>query len=275
MNTYINLIADIKPNSFLHYWSVETTIEEFVQHHKEIGLFKSNKEKTKTDIEKEYPNPSLSRTLKENIPIDIKINTDLRILSLYRNCFKYPEGTTHFKVELYHADTFTHSYLSEHEIPVALKIIGDVNSTDSTWYTYKLVDGFEKWVELNKGTRGTDDIHSLEKIEKFEQSVLETEPYIIDLVSEKLEKSSINRLLLELYSPSLSDLFDEKHSYEKLVNYFKLNRVYPITIIDDKTYYVDEVEDQNINNTKLNEMFYNVVIDNKFKEAYNEVLINE
>ena len=60
--------------------------------------------------------------------------------------------------------------------------------------------------------------------------------------------------------------------YERLVDYFKLNRVYPITKIDENTYYVDEVEERNNKNQKLNEMFYNVVIDQDFKKAYNEVL---
>lgn len=196
----------------------------------------------------------------------------MNILAVYGTTFLYPKGTTHFKVDLYRTDSFTDLYLSERNVPVALKIIGNVESNESTWHTYKVVDGVEQWVELSKGTRCTRDIHSIAKIEEFEQNELETEPYTIDLVSEKLEKGSTNRLLLEIYSLSLSDFFDMRLKYERLVDYFKLNRVYPITKIDENTYYVDEVEERNIKNQKLNELFYNVVIDQDFKKAYNEVL---
>lgn len=270
MKTYIELLNHPSPAGFLHYWSVETTIEEFVQQHKELGLVEEKKELS--DIESKFPRVNLSRTLKENIPIDIKIKSDMNILAVYGTTFLYPKGTTHFKVDLYRTDSFTDLYLSERNVPVALKIIGNVESNESTWHTYKVVDGVEQWVELSKGTRCTSDIHSIAKIEEFEQNELETEPYTIDLVSEKLEKGSTNRLLLEIYSLSLSDFFDMRLKYERLVDYFKLNRVYPITKIDENTYYVDEVEERNNKNQKLNEIFYNVVIDQDFKKAYNEVL---
>lgn len=264
MKTYLDLVSTIQPNSFLHYWGFETTVEEFVDQHKQLGL--TEKKKVKSDIEKEFPYPSLDRTSKASVPVKVNLDTELEIITWYHETFKYPKGTTHFKFDFFIKKCFAAGYNSERDIPLALKNEGE------DWFTYKVIDNDEQWVKLSRGTRTFEDVHDLETIKRFEAKELIQPEYVIDDVIKKLEKSTNNILILELYTASLTDFFESRYDYDHLVKYFKLNRVFPVRIIDENTYYTDEVNESNKESIALNALLYNVVSTEEFKIAYNEAI---
>lgn len=264
MKTYLDLVSTIQPNSFLHYWGFETTVEEFVDQHKQLGL--TEKKKVKSEIEKEFPHPYLGRISKETIPVKVNLDTELEIMTWYHETFKYPKGTTHFKFDFFIKGDFASSYNSERDIPLALKNEGE------DWFTYKVIDDVEQWFKLPRGSRTFDDVHDLETIESFEAKELIQPEYVIDAVIKKLEKSTNNILILELYTASLTDFFEKRHNYDHIVKYFKLNRVFPVRVIDDNTHYPEEAEEVNKQSIALNALLYNVVSTEEFKIAYNEVI---
>lgn len=264
MKTYLDLVSTIQPNSFLHYWGFEITSKEFVQQHESLGL--TEKKKVKSEIEKEFPYPYLGRISKETIPVKVNLDTELEIMTWYHETFKYPKGTTHFKFDFFIKKGFAAGYDSERDIPLALKNEGE------DWFTYKVIDNVDQWVKLSRGTRTFDDVHDLETIESFEAKELIQPEYVIDAVIKKLEKSTNNILILELYTASLTDFFESRYDYDHLVKYFKLNRVFPVRVIDDNTHYPEEAEEANKQSIALNALLYNVVSTEEFKIAYNEVI---
>lgn len=75
--------------------------------------------------------------------------------------------------------------------------------------------------------------------------------------------TSLRDDILQIYCKSLDD---------HLVKYFKLNRVFPVRVIDDNTHYPEEAEEANKQSIALNALLYNVVSTDEFKIAYNEVI---
>lgn len=244
MNSYLDIIKKDK----LHYWIVEETLEDFCDALHELYPNDSNES---SDIEENYIFPRMSRTLPKNIPINVAVDTNNRIFTYNKTSFVYPEGTTHVYVELYRSD----SYFRD-KYPIVLKIIGDIHSKESLWHLYKNIDGIEQWIPLKKGSRVTSNVYTLDEISSFKNEILEVEPFLIDIIISKLTLDSSSMLLLDMYSDFLTDFFQEKISYEKLINYFKFKRVFR-----------EPFEE------KLNQLFYNILSeDEEFKLVYLECI---
>lgn len=247
MNSYLDIIKKDK----LHYWIVEETLEDFCDALNDLYPNGANDSES-CDIEENYIFPKMSRTLPKNIPLNVSIDTVNKIFTYDKNSFIYPDGMSHVYVELYRSDS---TYFRE-KCPIALKIIGDIHSNESLWHLYKNVDGVEQWIPLKKGSRVTSNVYTLDEISSFKNEILEVEPFLIDIIISKLTLDSSSMLLLDMYSDFLTDFFQEKISYEKLINYFKFKRVFR-----------EPFEE------KLNQLFYNILSeDEEFKLVYLECI---
>lgn len=241
----------------LHYWNVETTLDKFVEDN--IRIFGKQE---RSDVEKAFPYPSLHRVIKPSIPFEIDIDEDTRELTYRGYTFGYPEGTTHFKLDLFGFGNSCDSLSNvRNNLPTPLKIEGDVSSHESQWCVYKeeLDMGSSLgcfWVLLEKGSRCTDDVHSIEYLKRFDKMTHEPPlRTVMSLLLEHFDDTLIGALLQD--NMELESLFEHKHSIQKLTQYFDLNRVYR----EDEQ--VGEYEIQN-----KHKLLSYVIGDSDFKDAY-------
>lgn len=244
----------------LHYWNVETTLEKFVEDN--IRIFGKQE---RSDVEKAFPYPSLHRVSKPSTPFEVEVDDDTHELTYRGYTFVYPEGTTHFKLDLF-------GYGNDHDeltnvrnnLPTPLKIEGDVNSPGSQWCVYKEERDYGSslgcfWVLLEKGSRCTDDVCSIEYLRQFNKMTHEPPlRTVMSLLIEYFDDTLIGALLQD--NMELESLFEMKHPIQKLIQYFDLNRVYRIYREEDIGY---DYEIQN-----KHKLLSYVVGDSEFKDAY-------
>lgn len=241
----------------LHYWNVETTLEKFVEEN--IKIFGKQE---RSDVEKAFPYPSLHRVIKPSIPFEVEVDEDTHELTYRGYTFVYPEGTTHFKLDLFGFGDANDSLSNvRNNLPTPLKIEGDVSSHDSQWCAYKEERDYGSslgcfWVLLEKGSRCTDDVFSIEYLKRFNKMTHEPPlRTVMSLLLEHFDDTLIGALLQD--NMELESLFERKHSIQKLTQYFDLNRVYR----EDEQ--VGEYEIQN-----KHKLLSYVIGDSDFRDAY-------
>lgn len=275
IKSYLEVIKDVNRFPAMHYFSVEITHEKFIEQIEEIEQdnwldfemksyrdenlnLVSSPEDDEKYLDEEFPFLAMTRTENKTQPVQLQLFPDLNIMKYFDCKFAYPEGTTHFYTELYHEKDFHNQYMAEKNTPIALRIEGDINSTDSSWYVYKEVqDLLGEWTLLPKGTRCTEKCHSIEELTKFVRIELAEKKFIVDSIVQKLPEGSSEKILFDMYSYNLSDFFQNKFHYERIVKYFELRRVFPIG--------------QN-HFASLNDLFFNMVRSEVFQKVYSEVL---
>lgn len=241
----------------LHYWNVETTLEKFVEDN--IRIFGKQE---RSDVEKAFPYPSLHRVIKPSIPFEIEIDANTHELTYRGYTFVYPEGTTHFKLDLFGFGDANDSLTNvRNNLPTPLKIEGCTISPESQWCVYKeeRYSGSSLgcfWVLLEKGSRCTDDVYSIEYLQQFNKMTHEPPlRTVMSLLLEHFDDTLIGALLQD--NMELESLFEHKHSIQKLAQYFDLNRVYR----ED-----EQVGDYEIQNK--HKLLSYVIGDSEFKDAY-------
>lgn len=260
--TYIERVKDLGLSEALHYWSVEVTIEDFISTH--LKLFDEQDKKTLSPIEEEFPYPYLGRTLRKYIPKQIKYDLKKRKLTMFYDSTFYPEGTTHLHVGDLYVDE---KYFYYGELPTAIKIDKGV------WHVYKTVGGVDKWVPIEDGTH--IDVIAVEKLAEFDSNTeLKMPAYVIDDVINLLSAGSLLRNLLVIYRYHLSDLFEQRLDFVKLIRYFACDRVFPIYLINEEDYNntIREQTEQNERNEALNDTFSQLISSYDFQLAYNQAI---
>lgn len=247
----------------LHYWNVETTLEKFVEDN--IRIFGKQE---RSDIEKAFPYPSLHRVIKPSIPFEIEIDEDTHELTYRGYTFVYPEGTTHFKLDLFGFGGVSDNLNNvRNNLPTPLNITrnllptNNVDDPECQWCVYKEERDYGSsfgffWMYLDKGTRVTDDVFSIEYLKRFNKMTHEPPlRTVMSLLLEHFDDTLIGALLQD--NMELESLFEHKHPITKLIQYFDLNRVYR------EEEHVGDYEIQN-----KHKLLSYVINDSEFKDAY-------
>jgi Mg/Co/Ni transporter MgtE len=121
------------------------------------------------------------------------------------------------------------------------------------------------WIPLEKGTRSMEDVHALQELlDHDNDKELVYPPYVIDILIDLLPVDSYEQLLLAERRYTLTELFEQRHSPEKLLNYFKLDRVWQVKF--------DEYESNDAERI-LNKLYSLVVSNESFIKAYKESIL--
>lgn len=252
---------------FLHYWGVETTSEEFVKTWEEINAKYPTEEKPDlSQIEKDFPYPILRRTERDSIPYNYAFNAHTLILETKTNRIAYPFGTTHLSTELY--QNMTSDYWdSGKKFPTAIRIV------DGVWHTFKEVEGNFKWVELSKGHRSMENVHTIAEMELHDKDKhREFPPYVIDVVLENMVQGGQDQMTLAIYAKRLTDFFESKLEYEHLLKYFTYGRVFESEHINQDDCPNGEFKQTERINEYLNKIFAKIVWTYDFRQAYEKAI---